>query len=79
MKGLTDPIRRRVGGGERSMLMLPFNVVMVAKIRGQVDSDQLKTTLGKLRLRHALLAVKVDIDEDDVAYFVGQGVPDPDL
>ena len=79
MKELTISVKRKVGGGERSMLMLPFNVVITAKIHGKVDPGQLKTAIGNLRVRHALLAVKVEIDEKDAAYFVGQGVPDPDL
>lgn len=54
--------RRRVGA-ERILLMLPFNVVMVAKIRGNIDGNRLVKVLDQIRTRHALLAVKVVLDE----------------
>jgi len=68
--------KRRVGGGERAMLMLPFNVIMVASIRGHIDSKRLLDVLNRLRARHALLAVRVVVDKDDVAWFVTEGVPE---
>lgn len=71
-------IRRRVGA-ERTMLMLPFNVVMVARIRGNVDENRLAKVLGQLRARHALLAVRVEFDEHDVAWYVTDGVPEFNL
>ena len=58
--------RRRVGA-ERTMLMLPFNVVMVARLRGTVDENRLAKVLEQPRRQHALLAVRVVVDENDVA------------
>jgi NRPS condensation-like uncharacterized protein len=68
--------KRRVTGAERSMLMIPFNVVMVASIKGHIDAKRLSDVLNGLRTRHALLAVRVVIDEDDVAFFVTKDVPE---
>lgn len=70
--------KRRVGA-ERTMLMLPFNVVMVARIRGNVDENSLARVLGQLRTRHALLAVRVVTDDEDVAWYVTEGVPEFNL
>ncbi len=58
------------------MLMLPFNVVMVAGIRGYVDPERLSEVLNRLRARHALLAARVVVDEHDAAWFVTEGVPE---
>lgn len=68
--------KRRMGGAERVLLMLPLNVVMVAKIKGTVDVEQVAAVLDKLRKRHALLAVQVVIDKNDVAWYVTEGVPE---
>jgi NRPS condensation-like uncharacterized protein len=68
--------KRRMGGAERVLLMMPLNVVMVAKIKGFVDVDQVAAVLDKLRKRHALLAVRVAIDKNDVAWYVSEGVPE---
>lgn len=68
--------KRRVTGAERSMFMIPFNVIMVAKIRGCIDGKRLSNVLNSLRARHALLAARVVVDEDDVAWFVTEGVPE---
>ena len=69
-------LKRRMSGPERVLLMLPLNVVMVAKIRGTVDVEQVAATLGRLRKRHALLAVRVIIDNNDIAWYVTDGVPE---
>ncbi len=69
-------LKRRMGGPERVLLMMPLNVVMVAKIRGAVDVEQLASVLDSLRKRHALLAVRVVIDQDDTAWYVSEGVPE---
>ena len=48
--------KRRMTGAERTILMIPLNVVMVAKIKGAVDVEQLRAVFDRLRKRHALLA-----------------------
>jgi len=71
--------KRRVTGAERAMMMVPFNVIMVASIRGNINAKRLLDVLNRLRTRHALLAVRVVVDEDDVAWFVTEGVPELNL
>jgi len=56
--------------------MLPLNVVMAAKIKGAVEVERLAAVLDSLRKRHALLAVRVVIDENDMAWYVTEGVPE---
>ncbi len=57
---------RRMTSPERVLLMMPLNVVMVAKIKGAVDVERLASVLDILRKRHTLLAVRVVIDENDM-------------
>jgi len=71
--------QRRVSGAERAMLMIPFNVVMAASIRGNVDTERLPGALKKLRNRHPLLASSVELDDDNIAWFVTENVPEPAL
>lgn len=68
-------LKRRMTAPERVLLMLPLNVVMVAKIRGSIDVERLTAILDGLRKRHALLAVRVVIDEKNNAWYVTEGVP----
>ena len=62
-------------GAERSILMFPFNVVMVARVRGSLNESQIASALERLRDRHALLAVRVHFDEDGTGWFIGDDVP----
>ncbi|MEM9150105.1 MAG: condensation domain-containing protein [Cyanobacteria bacterium P01_F01_bin.3] len=66
---------RRKIVGERVMLMLPFNVVFVGRVRGTVDPSEVATALERLRSRHPLLAVRAQIEDDGTGAFLGQGVP----
>lgn len=71
-----DPANfRRKIVGERMMLMLPFNVVFVGRVRGTVDPSEVATALERLRLRHPLLAVRAQIEDDGTGTFTSQGVP----
>ena len=69
-------LKRRMTAPERVLLMIPLNVVMAAKIKGTVEVEQLAAVLDSLRKRHALLAVRVVIDENDIAWYVTEGVPE---
>lgn len=69
---------RRIGG-ERMMLMLPLNVVMVGRVAGDLDCAKVAGALASLRHRHPLLAVRVEIDEDATGWYVAEGVPDLDV
>ena len=68
--------KRRMTAPERVLLMLPLNVVMVTKIKGEVKVERLAAVLDSLRKRHALLAVRVVIDENDMAWYVTENVPE---
>ena len=68
--------KRRMTGAERTILMVPLNVVMVARITGAIDVEQITAVINRLRKRHALLAVRVVIDENDVAWYVPENVPE---
>ena len=68
--------KRKLSGGERTMLMLPLNVVMVAKIRGPVDITKIGAVLDKLRNRHALLSARIIFDKSNVAWYVSKNVPE---
>ena len=68
--------KRRMTSPERVLLMMPLNVVMVAKIRGAVDVERLASVLDSLRKRYALLAVRVVIDNNDIAWYVAEDVPE---
>ena len=70
-----DTFFRRKICGERIMLMLPFNVVLVGRVRGVVDPSQVTATLDMLRLRHPMLAVRVKFEDDGTASFLSEGVP----
>ncbi len=61
--------------GERAMLMLPFNVVFVGRVKGTIDPSEVATALERLRSRHPLLAVRAQIEDDGTGTFTSQGVP----
>lgn len=55
--------------GERALLMLPLNALMVARIHGTIDSDELRSAVERLRRRHALLAVRFVLEDDGGARY----------
>ncbi len=61
--------------GERAMLMLPFNVVFVGRVKGTVEPSEVTAALERLRSRHPLLAVRAQIEDDGTGMFTNQGVP----
>jgi len=70
----SKPFRRQIES-ERAVIMLPLNVVMAACIRGPLDRANLEAVLGRLRMRHPLLAVRVDLKDDGTAFFTTEDVP----
>lgn len=75
MKNSESNTFRRQIESERAVIMLPLNVVMAARIRGPLDHANLPAVLGRLRVRHPLLAVRVDLNDDGTAFFTTEGVP----
>jgi len=69
------PDFERPMGAERATLMLPLHVVMAARIRGFIDLEKIRSAVEQLRSRHALLAVRISVDEDDKAWYTTKGVP----
>jgi NRPS condensation-like uncharacterized protein len=61
---------------ERAMLMPPFNVVMAARLSTTLDSEEIRRAAERLRTRHALLAVRVQLDADGEARYCSDGVPE---
>jgi len=74
-KGQNVSFRRKVGA-ERTVLMLPFNVVMVGRVNDDLDSSKIAGALEFLRRRHPLLAVRVEIDDEGTGWYVAEGVPE---
>ena len=72
--GQNKSFRRKIGG-ERVLLMLPLNVVMVGRIRGAVEHSSIAAALEQLRWRHPLLTVRAQIDDDGTGSYVTEGVP----
>lgn len=67
---------RQLSGAERMRLMFPnANVVMMARIGGQFSEDALRTAISKVRERHALLGMRVRLDESQQGWFTSEGVP----
>ena len=66
---------KRKIGAERTLLMLPLNVVMVGRVSGDVDHSKVGVSLESLRGRHPLLAVRVEIEDDGTGWYLANGVP----
>lgn len=75
MANLDKRYFKRKIGSERAVLMLPLNVVMVGRIRGTINHSKIEATLNKLRSRHPLLAVRVQIDNDGTGSYTNKDVP----
>jgi len=74
MSGQDTNFKRKIGS-ERIMLMLPFNIVMVGRVRGAMDHSRIATTLEQLKSRHPLLAVRVQIEDDGTGSYIAEDVP----
>jgi NRPS condensation-like uncharacterized protein len=66
---------RRAIGAERVALTLPFNVVMVGRVRGDLEPATVASALEALRRRHPLLAVRAEFDKQGNGWFTGDEVP----
>jgi len=71
----TQTFERKVTGAERFFSHAPFaTVTMVARIKGQVTEEMLKTAVEKVQKLHALLRVRVKDSQDGDIWFTSQGV-----
>ena len=71
-----DVTLKRKIGAERTVLMLPLNVVMVGRISGDVNPSSVSAALESFRQRHPLLVVRVEIDDDGTGWYVADGIPE---
>jgi NRPS condensation-like uncharacterized protein len=74
MKNVQNQVFRRTIIGERIMLKLPFNVVLTARIKGEIGPSEIPAAFQRLRSRHPLLAVRV-AEDNGTAAFVTENVP----
>jgi hypothetical protein len=58
---------------DRMIIWIPFNVIMVAGIRGNVSRTELCFVVNLLRKKHPLLAVRI-VKEDNSMYYITKGV-----
>ncbi|MFX0093879.1 MAG: condensation domain-containing protein, partial [Candidatus Hodarchaeota archaeon] len=62
---------------ERAHVFLPGNnILMVARIKGTFNEDELRTAIHKIRQRHPLLRVHIEIDEENRAWFTSHNTSD---
>lgn len=52
----------------------PYNIVISVRIRGNIPPDRLQSALDKAQQRHPLLKVNTILDEQDMPWFVSEGV-----
>ncbi|MFX0077089.1 MAG: condensation domain-containing protein [Candidatus Hermodarchaeota archaeon] len=62
---------------ERGHIFMPgYNVIMVARIKGQFSETALRTAIQKIRQRHPLLGVHIEFDENHQAWFTSRNTLD---
>jgi NRPS condensation-like uncharacterized protein len=52
----------------------PYNIVISIRIRGNIPPDRLQSALDKAQQRHPLLKVNTILDEQEMPWFVSEGV-----
>jgi hypothetical protein len=73
-QGLTE-YERRVTAAERFFARSPFAIVtIVARIRGTVSEEMLRSAVTKIQQRHALLSVRIETRADHTPWFTSRGV-----
>ncbi len=62
---------------ERGHIFMPgYNVIMVARIKGQFSENDLRTAIQKIRQRHPLLGVHIEFDDNHQAWFTSRNTLD---
>ena len=68
---------RKLVGDERKFLWNPLsNIILVARIKGNVSEKKLRNAINKTKEIHPLLASRVVYDQDNEAYFHTDNVPE---
>ena len=71
----TQFYERKVTGAERFFSHAPFSTVtMVARIKGKVTEEMLRSAVQKVQQRHTLLRVRVRDSQDGDLWFTSDGV-----
>ncbi len=66
---------RRVTGSERMFTWSPYAIVsMVARIKGEIQEQDLRNAITKVQQRHTLLRVRIKFDENHVPWFTSEKV-----
>ncbi len=74
---MNNTYKRPMGATERMRLWFPnINVVMAARIRGNISADALRAAIAAARQKHPLLGARVMLDEEQHGYFTTQAVPE---
>lgn len=74
---MKDHFQREMGGTERMRLRFPnINVLMTARIQGNITAQDIKKAVQKAREKHPLLGSRVAFDQDGKGYYRTEGVPD---
>ncbi len=69
--------KQQLKGLERYFFRCPnSNLITVARIKGAISSEQLKTALLRLKGKYPLLGVKVSLDKVNIAWLTSEGVPE---
>jgi NRPS condensation-like uncharacterized protein len=70
-----EKYERKVTSPERLFTRSPFSIVtMVARIKGDVSEEMLKSAVAKVQQRHALLRVRIMDESDHTQWFTSEGV-----
>jgi len=73
--GEVKKVERKVTSAERFFTRSPFSIVtMVARIRGNVSEEMLKSAVDKAQQRHALLRVRIKDDNEHAQWFTSEEV-----
>jgi hypothetical protein len=66
---------RCLTGSERMFTWSPYAIVsMVARIKGEINIQDLRNAIIKVQQRHTLLRVRIKIDENNIPWFTSENV-----
>jgi hypothetical protein len=73
----TNLYERPITGFERMLTWSPYSIVtMVARIKGNVNTSELRDAITKLQQRHTLLRVRVKLDKNNIPWFTSENNQD---
>ena len=67
--------KRKLTSWERMLNWSPYSIVsMVTRIKGAVSEEMVIRAVKKVQQRHALLQVRIEMDETQTPWFTSEGV-----